>query len=293
MSRDKLGNNDDDLIFLKEGPITRIILNRPHACNALTMSVQKKLHEAVRKVRFDSETRVVIFEGRGGHFCAGDDIKEMPILGTRVLSADVDGIVEDADQHDPHSYFNHIRMFQETAAMVEDLDAITISKVEGVCMGGGLELTLCCDFVLATEDSRWGMPEVDMGITPGWGGCTRMQRFTGRRKAKEINLVAYEFSGVQAEEFGFINRLVANDELEAETMALANLMLAKNRYALRRSKFVLNKAAEGHMAQAAAFEVPVDPNAGLGSGLDGINAFAEKNMDWLGAREKSKTFWQD
>ncbi len=177
--------------------------------------------------------------------------------------------------------------------MLEDLDVVTIAGVEGVCMGGGLELTLCCDFVLTTPDARWGMPEIDMGITPGWGGCTRMQRFVGRRKCKEINLLAYEFSGDDAKEWGLANRVVANDDLDREVRELTELMLAKNRYAIRRTKFVLNKAAEGHMAQATAFEVPIDPGAGIGPDRQGITNFADKTEGWFDIRDKSRTFWAD
>src|SRR5882757_5749036 len=81
------------------------------------------------------------------------------------------------------------RQYQETAQMIEDLTPITIAAVDGVCTGGGLELTLVCDFVVATDRSRWGMPEIDWDITPGWGGVTRLARFAGRRKTKELNLI--------------------------------------------------------------------------------------------------------
>ena len=176
--------------------------------------------------------------------------------------------------------------------MLEDLDCVTIAAVDGVCMGGGLELTLCCDFVLATPSSRWGMPEIDMGITPGWGGCTRMQRFVGRRKCKEINLLAYEFNGRDAKDFGLVNRLVEPADLEGEVQTLVDLMLAKNRYAIRRTKFVLNKAAEGHLAQATAFEVPIDPAAGIGEDAEGIRNFADKAAGWKDMRSRSRGFWR-
>jgi len=279
-----------DLIFDKQGPVTRITLNRPTKHNALTISLQKQLHEAIRAVKFDEETRVLIVGGAGNTFCAGDDIPEMPIMSTLKVTADSKGTVDEEAKAPTHFMF--VRMFQETAAMLEDLDCVTIAAVDGVCMGGGLELTLCCDFVLATPASRWGMPEIDMGITPGWGGCTRMQRYVGRRKCKEINLLAYEFSGRDAEEWGLVNRLVEPPELESEVQDLADLMLAKNRYAIRRSKFVLNKAAEGHLAQATAFEVPIDPAAGMGNDLEGIQNFADKTTGWHDIRSRSRTFWR-
>ncbi len=279
-----------DLIFEKKGEVTRITLNRPNKHNALTISLQKQLHEAIREVKFDLETRVLIITGAGNTFCAGDDIPEMPRMAGLNVTAESIGDVDTPPASTP--MFMFIRMFQETAAMLEDLDCVTIAAVDGVCMGGGLELTLCCDFVLTTSDARWGMPEIDMGITPGWGGCTRMQRYVGRRKCKEINLLAYEFSGRDAEEWGLANRVVEASELEGEVQALADLMLAKSRYAIRRTKFVLNKAAEGHLAQATAFEVPVDPGAGLGDDLEGVQNFADKTQDWNDIRSRSKGFWR-
>ncbi len=279
-----------DLIFEKNGPVTRITLNRPEKHNALTISLQKQLHEAIRAVKFDEETRVLILAGAGSTFCAGDDIPEMPVMASLKVTSQSIGTVDETPKEP--TYFMFVRMFQETAAMLEDLDCVTIAAVDGVCMGGGLELTLCCDFVLATPESRWGMPEIDMGITPGWGGCTRMQRYVGRRKCKEINLLAYEFSGAVAEEWGLVNRVVPESSLEDEVQALTDLMLAKNRYAIRRTKFVLNKAAEGHLAQATAFEVPVDPMAGLGKELQGVTDFADKTRAWSEIRGKSCEFWR-
>jgi enoyl-CoA hydratase len=284
--------------FEKEGPVRRIILDRPEKHNALTVSMQKQLHEAVRAVRFDEEARVLIFRGAGNSFCAGDDIPEMPIIGTRKLAFDSAVPLPTPASNPQNNGYLIVSMFQETAAMIENLtNVVTIAAVDGVCMGGGLEITLCCDFVLTTPDARWGMPEIDMGITPGWGGCTRMQRFTGRRRAKEINLLAYEFTGRQAEQWNLANRVVERKDLDAEVQALTELMLAKSRYAIRRTKHVLHHAADGVLSQAAAFELPVDPSAGpldasfLGD--KGIESFAEKRSSLMELRKRSSKMWAD
>ena len=286
-------NFDDEFLFEKNGPVYRVTFNRPEKHNALTVSMQKQLHEAVRAVRFDEEARVLIFTGAGNTFCAGDDIVEFPVLATRKLAYDsAPALAEPAD--DPQANgFVVFSMFPETAAMIENLyDVVTIAAVDGVCMGGGLEVTLCCDFVLTTPDARWGMPEIDMGLTPGWGGCTRMQRFAGRRRTKEINLLAYEFSGRQAEQWDLANRVVHRNELDAEVEALAELVLAKSRYAIRRSKFVLRNAAEGPMSQAAAFEVGIDPGAGPRD-VDGFDSFTNKTSALADLRKRSSTMWAD
>ena len=90
-------------------------------------------------------------------------------------------------------------MYQETVTMIDNLVPVTIAAVDGVCTGGGLELTLVCDFVVATNRSRWGMPEINWDITPGWGGTAKIAKFAGRRKAKEWNLIGALFSAAVAE----------------------------------------------------------------------------------------------
>ena len=224
----------DDFHFDKDGTVYRVTFNRPEKHNALTVSMQKELHEAVRAVRFDEEARVLIFSGAGNTFCAGDDIVEFPVLATRKLAYDSATALPEAAHNPAVNGFVVTSMFQETAAMIENLnDVVTIAAVDGVCMGGGLEITLCCDFVLTTPDARWGMPEIDYGLTPGWGGCTRMQRIAGRRRTKEINLLAYEFTGRRAAEWDMANRVVDRADLDAEVQALTELILAKSRYAIR------------------------------------------------------------
>jgi enoyl-CoA hydratase len=284
---------DDDFRFEKDGPVYRVTFNRPEKHNALTVSMQKQLHEAVRAVRFDEEARVLIFRGAGDTFCAGDDVAEFPVLSTRKLAYDSATVLPEPAGDPAVNGFVVTSMFQETAAMIENLlDVVTIAAVDGVCMGGGLEITLCCDFVLATPGSRWGMPEIDYGLTPCWGGCTRMQRVVGRRRAREINLLAYEFSGRQAAEWELANRVVAQADLDAEVDALTELILSKSRYAIRRSKYVLRNASDGPMSTAAAFELPIDAAAGPRD-VDGFASFANKAPGLQELRKRSSAMWAD
>jgi enoyl-CoA hydratase len=284
---------DDDFLVEKQGPVYRVTFNRPDKHNCLSVSMQKQLHEVVRAVRFDEEARILIFTGAGGTFCSGDDVVEFPELPTRKLAYDSATALSEPASLPQSNGFLVTSMFQETAAMIENLlDVVTIAAVDGVCMGGGLEITLCCDFVLATPGSRWGMPEIDYGLTPGWGGCTRMQRVVGRRRAREINLLAYEFTGRQAEQWGFVNRLVDPADLEAETRALSELVLSKSRYAIRRSKYVLRYASDGPIATAAAFELPIDAGAGPRD-VDGFASFTNKASSLMDLRKRSSAMWAD
>jgi len=196
-----------------------------------------------------------------------------------------------------HDAYWQIRLYQETAQILEDLDAITVAKVDGVCTGGGLELTLVCDFVVATEDSRWGMPEIDWGITPGWGGTSRLARHVGWRKAKEWNLIGALFSGKVAEAHGLVNRLCSQEVLGTEVDSLVEVMLEKNRSTLRRTKFIMNKGVDQHISASLAMEVAIMPYPANIEQKFAQDEASIADFQTRGAREKrrlkSKYFWQE
>src|ERR1700674_2121371 len=167
------------LIVDQDGAVTIITLNRPRVHNALDQEISAELNAAVKDVAVDRDCRVLILRGAGDTFCAGDDIK---------------GFLDFAPDDGPWN----IRMYQETVNIIDNLVPVTIAGVDGVCTGGGLELTLVCDFVVATHRSRCGMPEINWDITPGWGGTAKIAKFAGRRKAKEWNLIGALFSAAAA-----------------------------------------------------------------------------------------------
>jgi enoyl-CoA hydratase/carnithine racemase len=263
------------ILFDRLGEITTITFNRPEAHNAMDREMSDELADAVRRVKTDRECRFLVFRGAGETFCAGDDIKEF-LTWT-----------------DDDPYWQ-ARQYQETAQMVEDLTAITVAAVDGVCTGGGLELTLTCDFVVATDRSRWGMPEIDWEITPGWGGVTRLARFAGRRKTKEWNMIGQLFDAATAERHDLINRVVPADNLDAEVKALIEVLSEKNPITLRRTKFVLNKGADLPLSGAMAFEIPIQPFANKPGwfATDGMEDFAHPETR-ARRRQLSKSFWQD
>jgi enoyl-CoA hydratase/carnithine racemase len=258
-----------NLLFDRSGPITTITLNRPHKHNALDRALSDELSRAVRQVRDDRDCRILVLRGAGDTFCAGDDIAEFNTWG-------------------PEDPYWQVRLYQETVQAIEDLTPITVAAVDGVCTGGGLELTLVCDFVIATDRSRWGMPEIDWDITPGWGGTSRLPRFAGRRKAKEWNLIGALFDAATAERYDLVNRIVAPEDLTAEVEALCQVMLRKHPLTVRRTKFIMNKGADLHISGALAFEVPITPF----SGTTGIADFTDRDAR-ARRRELSKDFWQD
>ncbi|OBF90665.1 hypothetical protein A5791_16275 [Mycobacterium sp. 852002-51163_SCH5372311] len=260
----------EKLIFDRRESITTITLNRPEVHNALDRALSDELNRAVRQVRDDRECAVLILRGAGDTFCAGDDITEF-------------------NSWTPEDPYWQVRKYQETVQILEDLTPITIAAVDGVCTGGGLELTLVCDFVIATDRSRWGMPEIDWDITPGWGGTSRLARIAGRRKAKEWNLLGALFTAKTAERYDLANRICSPEDLENEVTALTEVILTKHPVTTRRTKFILNQGADIHISGALAFEVPLMP---FPLERQGIQDFTDKR-----AREErrrlSKNFWQD
>jgi enoyl-CoA hydratase/carnithine racemase len=258
------------LIFDRQDAVTTITLNRPKVHNALDKELSAELKQAILDVRADRECRVMILQGAGDTFCAGDDITEFN------------------EWKGDESYWQ-VRLYQETVQLIEDLTPVTIAAVDGVCTGGGLELTLVCDFVVATDRSRWGMPEIDWDITPGWGGLSRIPRFAGRRKAKEWNLIGMLFTAEKAERYNLVNRVVAPEQLKSEVDELTQIMLRKHPMTVRRTKFALNKGVDLSVEGALAFEVPIMPYARRSSGLkDFTTAEGRKER-----RRMSKDFWSD
>ncbi|MGB3472601.1 MAG: enoyl-CoA hydratase/isomerase family protein, partial [Erythrobacter sp.] len=233
-----------DLLFETDGPVATITLNRPEVTNALSIQLSADLTRAVEYLRDTDQYKIVVIKGAGGNFCAGDDLTEMG-----------SGAWGDANQT-----MRRVRLYQHMANTLEELDKVTIASVDGYCVGGGLEITMACDFVICTERARWGMPEVDWGITPGWGGTTRMARLIGRRMTKEINLLGALHPARRGVELGMFNRAVENDDLDAETQKLVNLLLMKNQQGVRQLKFMINKNVEADLYTAQGFEA-------LGAGL--------------------------
>lgn len=224
---------------------------------------------AVKDVAVDRGCRVLVIRGAGETFCAGDDIKGMMTFGPD------DGPWE-------------VRMYQETANIIDNLVPVTIAAVDGVCTGGGLELTLVCDVVVATHRSRWGMPEINWDITPGWGGTGRLTKFAGRRKTKEWNLIGALFSAAKAERYDLVNRLCEPDALEGEVAALIEVLLSHSVETPTATKYFVDKAADLDMANSMVFEGAPQRARNIG----GIQDFA----DTASRNERRKLvvdFWQD
>jgi enoyl-CoA hydratase len=274
----------EQLLYEEEGPLVRITLNRPERRNALSMQLSEELVVAFELVQRSETAKVIVIQGSGGTFCAGDDITEMALWG------------------DANQIMRRVRGYQRMADALADLDKVTISAVDGFAVGGGLEITMACDFVIATRRAKWGMPEVDVGITPGWGGTTRMARLIGRRMAKEINLLGALHPAARAASLGLWNRVVDDDQLQAEVEALVQVLLSKNQQAVRQLKFMIDKGVEADLHTAQGFEALSAGLTGAVNGawqvedadnFSGITSFVAKGEQWQARRDAARNFWTD
>ncbi|AJE82857.1 putative 3-hydroxybutyryl-CoA dehydratase (Crotonase) [Streptomyces albus] len=274
----------EHLLLTEDGPVARLVLNRPQVRNALSVRMSDELIHALERIRDSTTVKVLVVEGAGGTFCAGDDITEMPRWGNA------------------HEIMRRVTGYQHMADTLEELDKITVARVDGYAVGGGLEITMACDFVVAGQSARWGMPEVDVGITPGWGGTTRLTRLIGRRLAKEVNLLGALHPAARAVQLTLWNRVVADEALDEAVAELVDVLLSKNQQALRQLKFLLDSGAEADLKTAQAFE---KFSAGLTGAVNGawqvpdadqaagVAGFREKNALWQQRRALARDFWTD
>jgi enoyl-CoA hydratase/carnithine racemase len=285
--------NENPIILEMDGDTARITLNRPKVHNALSIELSAILVEAIQTIKKSTEIKFVVIKGAGKSFCVGDDITEM-----------VNWINDENGKatQGANGVMRRVRVYQDMANSLEELDKITISAVDGYAVGGGLEITMASDFVIATEQAIWGMPEVDSGITPGWGGTTRMARYIGKRRTKEINIIGALMPAKKAVEWNLWNRVVANDKLDSEVEALLTVLRAKNQQACRQLKYIINRGCETDLYTAQGFEML---SAGLSGAVNGgwqvadadqgqgISNFSDKGSLWKERRKLAKNFWTD
>ena len=276
--------NFENLIYEEKDKTAFITLNRPEVKNALSMKLSDEIVAVIEIIRQSKKLKFLVIKGAGNNFCVGDDISEMVRWG------------------DANDITRRARYYQNMANQLEELDKITIAAVDGYAVGGGLEITMACDFVIATERSKWGMPEVDVGITPGWGGTTRLARFIGRRRAKEINLLGALHSAKKAVEWNLWNRLVPNDQLDNEVEKLLEVLKSKNQQGMRQLKFIINRGVECDLYTAQGFEVLSAGLTGAVNGMwkikdadqgKGVIGFNRKDGLWQTRRGLAKDFWVD
>jgi enoyl-CoA hydratase/carnithine racemase len=207
----------DTLTVSSEGPIGRLTLNRPDKLNPLSVTTLREIAEAARWMDEQRAIKVVIVGGTGRAFSAGADLATFG--GKQELS------IRDAAD-----------LGRRMADAVDDMRAVSIAAIQGWCVGGGVVLASACDLRIATDDARFSIPEVDLGIPLAWGGIPRLVREIGPALTKELVLTCRRFDAAEAKDIGFLNRVVPAADLEAEVTSLAQSLASKASHALFSTK---------------------------------------------------------
>lgn len=205
----------ENLLVEDLGAVRRITVNRPDKMNALNAQTLAELAAAFEQARDEASVRVVIIRGAGEKaFIAGADISELAKVT-------------------PIQAREFARRGQHTMRVIETLGKPVIAQINGYALGGGMELALACHLRIASQQARLGQPEINLGILPGFGGTQRLLRLTGRGPTLELCLTGAPIDAARAYELNLVNRVVAPEELESATLALAEQLSASAPEALR------------------------------------------------------------
>ena len=247
----------DQISYVVEGPLALLTIERPAKHNAISLATLAELQAAVVRAELDERVRVITITGAGGRaFAAGSDLSE-------VIDRDLHKALEP--------------IVQGLADQLERLPKPTIAAIDGICMGGGLEVALGCDLRIASPQSRFATPEGKLGIIPGGGATARLPRLVGRGWAMEMLLMGDAIDAQRALQIGLITRIIESDELLDEARRMADQLASFAPFVPRTMKAMVNFGMEASLAGALMLEkyaqgalVQTDDKK------EGINAFLEK-----------------
>jgi enoyl-CoA hydratase len=247
----------ETLLVETDGQVGVITLNRPDALNALNRKLCEELVAALGAFEADANVGCVVLTGAGRAFAAGADIKEMaPQSYMDVYKADMFGAFEQA-----------VSTFRKPL----------IAAVNGFALGGGCELAMLCDFILASEAAKFGQPEINLGVMPGIGGTQRLTRYVGKSKAMEMCLTGRMMDAAEAERAGLVSRVLPADKLLEEAKAAAKKIASQSRPIAMMTKEAVNAAYETTLRQGVMFERRLFHSMfGTLDQKEGMAAFVEK-----------------
>ncbi len=247
----------ENILVETRGAVGLITLNRPKALNALCDALVREMGQALDSFESDDAVGAVVITGSDKAFAAGADIKEMQSRGF------VDVFLAD--------------FVTKGWERVTTCRKPIVAAVAGFALGGGCELAMMCDTIIAAESARFGQPEINLGIMPGAGGTQRLTRAVGKAKAMDMVLTGRMMDAAEAERSGLVTRVVANDKLVEEALRTAAQIAALSRPAVLAAKEAVNRAYETTLAEGVRFERRLfHALFATADQKEGMAAFAEK-----------------
>lgn len=251
----------ENILVEQKGRVAVITLNRPKALNALSSAMEKEVVEAVEALDGEPDVGCIVITGSEKAFAAGADIKEMK------------------DKTYPGIYLE--RFFHDWKRLTVARTPI-IAAVSGFALGGGCELAMMCDMIIAGDNAKFGQPEITLGVIPGMGGSQRLTRAVGKAKAMDLCLTGRQMDAAEAERSGLVTRVVPAAELLEETMKVADKIASMSKVTAIAAKQAVNRSfettlEEGLLAEQNAFYALFATE----DQTEGMSAFAEKRKpEW-------------
>jgi enoyl-CoA hydratase/carnithine racemase len=244
---------------IEEG-VALVTLNHPPV-NALTPEMLTELEGTFDSLAMDEAVKIVVLTGAGRFFVAGADIR---VLASISSSAEGEAIA---------------RRGQTIFHNIEEIEKPVIAAINGACLGGGLELAMCCHIRIAAENARLGLPEINLGIMPGFGGTQRLCRLIGQSKAMELILTGEPISAREAMSLGLVSQVVSTDDLLGHAQRLARKMAGKSQAALRASFRAIRQGSKLDLSDGLALESRLfGALCDTDDRKEGVAAFLEKRQ---------------
>jgi enoyl-CoA hydratase len=222
------------IIVEQDDDVTIIRLNRPDALNALNQELLGELCGALMEADASDKTRAIIVTGSEKAFAAGADIKEMSEMSFSEVA--------------------EVELFGREASVIGTIRKPIIAAVSGYALGGGCELAMMCDILIAADTAKFGQPEINIGVMPGLGGTQRLTRAVGKAKAMDMNLTGRFMDAAEAERAGLVARVVPAKKLMDEAMAVARKIGEKSAHSVRATKEAVNRGFETTLSEGLLHE---------------------------------------
>lgn len=250
----------NNIIFELKENIGYVTINRPDALNALNTDVLNELEHVFHHISTTDEAKCVIITGAGRAFVAGADISQMSELNTN----------EGRDM---------TIKGQRVMELIENMDKPVIAAVNGFALGGGCELSMACDVRIASEKAKFGQPEVNLGIIPGYGGTQRLPRLVGKGMAKYLIFGGEMIDAAEAYRIGLVQKVVPAEELIPEAEKFAKSILHKAPIAIKMAKTAINTGINLDLKSGVAFEAEAYVSTFCSEDrVEGMKAFVEKRQ---------------